>query len=191
MRRAAAIMGLLSLAAIWAVPQAVWPVPGFPAHMVRHVVLIAVAAPLLVFGLPRGTGWLAIPPVPAAALEFVVVWGWHLPAPHAAARLAMPAFIAEQASFLLVGLAVWAGARRAHPLAGAAGLLLTSMHMTVLGALLILAPRDLYSALGGRMADLAAQQWGGLIMLAVATPIYLVAGLLLVRRALRQEGGVA
>jgi putative membrane protein len=74
-----------------------------------------------------------------------------------------------------------------HPgrqLAGAGGMLLTSMHMTLLGALLILAARPLYpSAICGGPAD---QQLGGMIMLGLGTPIYLLAGLVLTARALGQ-----
>jgi putative membrane protein len=61
-------------------------------------------------------------------------------------------------------------------------MLLTSMHMTLLGALLILAARPLYpSAICGGPAD---QQLGGMIMLGLGTPIYLLAGLILTARAL-------
>jgi putative membrane protein len=63
-------------------------------------------------------------------------------------------------------------------------MLLTSMHMTLLGALLILAQRPLYpSAVCGGPAD---QQLGGMIMLGIGTPIYLVAGVVLTARALAQ-----
>ena len=61
------------------------------------------------------------------------------------------------------------------------------MHMTLLGALLILAPSDLYAALCGRAADLTGQQVGGLLMLAIGTPIYLGVGLALTARALRER----
>ncbi len=77
-------------------------------------------------------------------------------------------------------------ALRAHNgLAGAGSLLLTSMHMTLLGALLILAPRDVFAEICGRAADLGGQQLGGLLMLGIGTPVYLIAGLWLVGRDLR------
>src|SRR5690606_4715706 len=111
------------------------------------------------------------------------VWGWHLPAAHVAAQTSAAASVAEQASFLGAGLLLWLAVL--HPgrqLAGAGGLLLTSMHMTLLGALLILAQRSLYpSAICGGPAD---QQLGGMIMLGIGTPIYLVGGLILTARAL-------
>lgn len=177
-------LGLLTL--LWAAPLDRY-LPAFPLHMLRHMGLVAVAAPLLVLGLPRLAQRLAPQPLIAAALEFVVVWGWHLPAAHALGRAETSGFLAEQASFLAVGLLVWAGCLNAtNPLAGALGLLLTSMHMTLLGALLILAPRDLYGAMHVA-ADVAGQQVGGMLMLAIGTPVYLAAGLWLTGRALAEE----
>lgn len=191
MRPLPLIFGLGLLTLLWLAPlEALWP--AFPVHMLRHMGLVAVAAPLIVLGLPgRAAEALAMPPLLAAALEFAVVWAWHLPLAHAQGRLSLPVFAAEQASFLAVGLFVWAGCLRApQPLAGAGGMLLTSMHMTLLGALLILAPRDLYAALCGTAPDLTAQQWGGMLMLGIGTPIYLAAGLWLSARALNREAPV-
>jgi putative membrane protein len=125
----------------------------------------------------------AVPPLLAAVLEFAAVWGWHLPAARIAAQTSTAWFAAEQASFLLAGLALWCAVL--HPgrqLAGAGGMLLTSMHMTLLGALLILAARPLYPS--SICAGPADQQLGGMIMLGLGTPIYLVAGLILTARAL-------
>lgn len=187
MRAGAALTGLGLLAVLWGAPLEAW-LPVFPVHMLRHMGLVAIAAPLLVIGLPGFARWIAISPLIATALEFVVVWAWHLPKTHALGRLSASGFALEQASFLTVGLLVWAGCLRAvHPLAGAGGLLLTSMHMTLLGALLILAPRDLYAELCGTAPDLAGQQGGGMLMLAIGTPIYLVAGLWLTGRALTEH----
>ena len=103
-----------------------------------------------------------------------------------AAYLLPAGFALEQGSFLIVGLLVWVSALRArNGLAGAGSLLLTSMHMTLLGALLILAPRDVFAEICGRAADLGGQQLGGLLMLGIGTPVYLIAGLWLVGRDLR------
>ncbi|AJE49055.1 cytochrome c oxidase assembly protein [Celeribacter indicus] len=178
---------LALLALLWAAPLDDW-LPAFPVHMLRHMGLVAVAAPLLVLGLPPHAGRVAIQPLLAAVIEFLLVWGWHLPAAHALGRLSGAGFAAEQASFLLAGVLVWAGCLRAgHPLAGAGGLLLTSMHMTLLGALLILAPRDLYAEICGTAPDLDGQQVGGILMLAIGTPVYLFGGIALTGRALAEE----
>ncbi|SDY71410.1 cytochrome c oxidase assembly protein [Citreimonas salinaria] len=173
--------GLGLLALIWLLPLETI-VPVFAAHMLRHMTLVALAAPLVVLGLPSATGALRVSPLFASMAELVVVWSWHLPAAHEFGRLTSIGFATEQASFLVVGLLVWAGCLRSdRPLAGAAGLLITSMHMTLLGALLILAPRVLY----GTSPDLAGQRVGGMLMLGIGTPVYLIAGLTLVSLALR------
>tara|TARA_R110002072_G_scaffold224324_5_gene381374 strand:- start:1421 stop:1996 length:576 start_codon:yes stop_codon:yes gene_type:complete len=180
-------IGLLVLAGLWALPMQGWLAADFPHHMLRHMGLVAVVAPLLVLGFPRLASVFGVSPLVGTVVEFAVVWGWHIPYLYGMAKLHVVGMAAEQASFLLAGLLVWAGAFRAHqPLAGAGGLLLTSMHMTLLGALIILAPRDLYASSYGGLADLTAQQLGGLLMLGIGTPVYLIAGLALVRQVLEQ-----
>src|SRR3546814_18718364 len=75
----------------------------------------------------------------AMLAELVVVWGWHLPLLHHAARSSTAALAAEQASFLAVGLALWlsvlggrAAQRHARLAGGVVALLLTSMPMPLL-----------------------------------------------------------
>ncbi|MSU89289.1 cytochrome-c oxidase [Rhodobacteraceae bacterium 2CG4] len=183
-RGLASAVAVLALAAAWLTPWGAIAGP-FPAFMARHMILVAIAAPALVLAAPGLARAAAVPVLAGALIEFLVVWGWHLPRLHTGAQGSVPVFVAEQTMFLAAGLLVWAGALAARePLAGAGGLLLTSMHMTLLGALLVLAPRDLYAAAAGRPADLAGQQAGGLLMLAIGTPAYLAGGLALVARAL-------
>ena len=146
----AAGAAVLGVAWFWPSPAPLWP---FADHMVRHMGVIAVAAPLLALGL-RGTALPAFPPLLATVVEFAAVWGWHLPAAHAAAQTSAASFAAEQASFLAAGLVLWLAVL--HPgrqLAGAGGMLLTSMHMTLLGALLILAARPLWTLGPGGTLD--------------------------------------
>ncbi len=160
----------------------------FTAHMTRHILLVALAAPALVLAFPRISQAIAPPVLVGAAFEAVVVWGWHAPHLHAMSQNAVLPFVLEQALFLFAGLAVWSGALRARvPLAGAGSLLFTSMHMTLLGALLVLAPRDLYADISGRASDLTGQQLGGILMLAIGTPAYLVGGLILSASSLREQ----
>ncbi len=186
--RALGYTGLALLGVLWLLPLDDWLSADFPKHMLRHMGLVAVVTPLLVLGFPRLTAPFALSPLLGAVAEFAVVWGWHLPGLHGFADRTAPGLVLEQGSFLIAGLLVWAGAlRAAQPLAGAGGLLLTSMHMTLLGALILLAPRDLYAAICGRAPDLVAQQMGGLMMLGIGTPIYLIVGLVLVGRALETE----
>jgi putative membrane protein len=159
----------------------------FAVHMAAHMAVVAVAAPLLALGLsggrfdvtrraPAGFG-----PVAASLAEFAAVWSWHAPALHRAARHTAVGVVAEQACFLAAGLLVWlsalAPARRAE---GVVALLLTSMHMTLLGALLALSPRALYPGCGG----LDDQHLGGAFMIVAGGASYLAGGVALTGRLL-------
>ena len=80
-----------------------------------------------------------------------MVWAWHTPVLHQLARTSLPFLILEPGSFLLAGLLLWIAclgfapeARASRSATGVVGLLLTSVHMTLLGALLALSPRPLY-----------------------------------------------
>jgi putative membrane protein len=77
--------------------------------------------------------------------------------------------------------------RRARAGAGIVALLLTSMHMTLLGALFALAGRPLFHHAGASSvaAAVADQQRGGVIMLLVGGASYLAGGLWLTAVALR------
>jgi putative membrane protein len=202
-RAAAAAAALAALACVWLAPLAA-SLPGpFSAHMATHMTVVAVAAPLLAFALAGGAldplRRLPAPllAVPASLVELLVVWGWHAPALHDLARRSALGFAAEQATFLASALVVWlcvaapersgapyaasAAGRREHEAgstsaAGVVALLLTSMHMTLLGALLALAPRPLYHAHASALAD---QQLGGALMLTIGGAVYLGGGLLL------------
>lgn len=67
-------------------------------------------------------------------------------------------------------------------------LLLTSMHMTLLGALLALTPRPLYDHAASTLhiAPLFDQHLGGAIMILVGGVSYLAGGIFLVARLLRR-----
>lgn len=174
--------GLVLCALAWFTPQVAWPW-SFADHMARHITIIAIAAPLIAYPLADNRAARRISPMLAVVLEFVAVWGWHVPAAHVAAQTSPLWFALEQASYLGAGILVWVAVLRPTlSLAGPVGLLLTSMHMTLLGALLMFGTRSVYpSDICGGAAD---QQVGGMIMLAIGTPIYLIAGLVLVARDL-------
>jgi putative membrane protein len=164
----------------------------FAAHMTVHMFAVAVAAPVLAWALPWRPRLLAAPMAVLAACgsELVVVWGWHAPALHAAARGSPVVFVLEQGSFVLAGYLVWAsamtsaGRAAATSLAGAGALLLTSMHMSLLGGLLAVAPQPWYGHGAEFGTALDDQQLGGVIMLAVGAVAYLSGALLLLARAL-------
>ncbi len=180
------ISGVGLILAVWLVPVEATTGGYFSAHMLRHMTVVALATPLIVLGAPGIFADFKVSPLLATVVEFLIVWGWHLPAFHDHARANPVMLAAEQLSFLLAGLLLWASVLRAgHVLAGAGGLFLTSMHMTLLGAILILSPRLLYQAELCRLGGVSDQQMGGMIMLAIGTPVYLVASLILLSKELR------
>jgi putative membrane protein len=136
------------------------------------------------------------PAIAASMVELVVVWAWHVPALHQAARHETSVLVLEQTSFLAAGLLLWIAAcggspegRRLRAGAGVVALLFTSMHMTLLGALFALATRPLFHPVAAGDASLADQHLGGAIMLLVggasylAGALWLAAGMLSVPRA--------
>lgn len=181
------MLGLALLSVGWAFST--W---GMTGHMVAHMIAVAVAAPPIALGL-QGTRFdpaVHLPrlatPLAAAMIEAVVVWGWHVPALRRLADHGLPWLIAEQVSFLAVGLLLWAAVLAPrHRAAGVAALLVTSMHMTLLGALIGLAPRPLYSH--HDMGALADQQMAGVVMLLVGGVAYLCGGLAMLARLLQTK----
>lgn len=196
--RAAGATGLACLGAAWLAPWPASPDVAFTAHMLRHLLVVAGAAPLLAMALvwrPAAPTALILAAVPASVVELVVVWLWHTPRLHHLARTDTAAHVLEQTSFLAAGLLLWlaviAGMRgTAGRAAGVAviALVLTLAHMTLLGALLLLAPRPLY---GHGVAALADQQRGGALMLAVGTAVYLGAGVVAGWHLLRADAAPA
>jgi len=191
-RTLALTFGALLLGLLWIGPLPELAVHSFTAHMLMHVGVIACAAPLLAAGIAgraydparRHPGVFVA--LPAAALELVVVWAWHAPQLHHAARFSALGLALEQASFLAAGWFVWMSALGgdarnpgSRASLGVVALLLTSMHMTLLGALLALSPRPLYHGLSGLDPGpaLADQHVGGAIMLFVGGASYLIGGL--------------
>ncbi|MEZ6132908.1 MAG: cytochrome c oxidase assembly protein [Planctomycetaceae bacterium] len=193
LNRTLVIAGIMALGIAW-----IWPVPqlaqqAFFGHMIMHMLNVAVAAPLLSLAIAGSRfdpvdrcPWLFVA-IPASVVELIIVWGWHAPVPHHVARMHPAGLAAEQLMFLISGLWVWLSAvggtsdvtRRGRRGTGVIGLLLTSMHMTLLGALLGLSPRSLYPHHDGfgLLSSVADQHLGGAIMLVVGGVAYLAGGL--------------
>ncbi len=193
-------LGLAALGGAWLGPLPALAGASFSAHMAMHMIVVAIASPFLAFGLAGSRldpvrKWPALfPPLPISVVELLIVWAWHAPALHHLARHSVAGLIAEQGTFLLCGLLIWLAAfggerprGRGRAGAGVAALLLTSMHMTFLGALLALAPRPLYLHAGhlATLTPLEDQHLGGAIMLIVGGISYLAGGLWLVGELVR------
>ncbi|MDQ3665865.1 MAG: cytochrome c oxidase assembly protein [Acidobacteriota bacterium] len=194
MRRVLLTLGLLTLAAAWLGPLPQLAERAFFAHMTMHMGVVAVASPLIALGVAGGQfdPVRLVPtlfsPVPVSVLELGVVWAWHAPVLHHAARHQPAALVIEQGMFLLCGLLLWLsafggddrqGGSRSRRAAGIVGLLLTSIHMTLLGALLALTPRPLYAHAEAfsSLTPLEDQHLGGAIMIIVGGVSYLAGGL--------------
>jgi putative membrane protein len=169
--------------------------------MLAHMGVVAGAAPLIAIGVSgtrfdftQGRGWLT--PLTGSVIELFAVWIWHVPAMRALSQSSPLVAAAEQAVFLCAGLALWlsclggaASGREERRLAGTFGLIFTSMHMTLLGALLSLSPRPLYgegnvTCLGITLSAHADQQTGGVVMLLVGAVVYLLGGVALLAQTL-------
>lgn len=187
-----ALAGVL-LATGWAVAG-----QGMTGHMAAHMIAVAVAAPCMAIGIAgtRADPALRLPrivtPLAMGVVELGLVWSWHLPALRAAAAHVPLLLALEQASFLAAGVLLWSAVLAPGARAMGVGvLLLTSMHMTLLGALIGLAPRPLYPAMAHQapwgLAPLADQQLAGVVMLLVGGAAYFLGGLGLLGTMLRRE----
>jgi putative membrane protein len=128
--------GLLALAAALVSPVDALGEVLFSAHMVQHLLLMMVAAPLLVLGdavtaalwaLPAvarravGRAWrrsralgplrvawdAARRPLPAWLLHVGTLWAWHAPAPYESAVGHPAVHVAEHATFLVTSVLFW------------------------------------------------------------------------------------
>jgi putative membrane protein len=166
------------------------------ARVGQHMLLAAVAAPLIALGLRRQA---ASRPRPfeaiAAALTFgVVLWFWHAPGPYDATFRSAAVYWAMHLSAFGSALWLWsavlaAGVRRLGEAIVAAAF--TSLQMGLLGAILTFAGRPLYAAhrlttAAWGLSPLVDQQLAGAIMWIPAGLILttaVVAGLALTLKA--------
>lgn len=160
----------------------------FAARTVHHVLLVAVAAPLIAWALP--------PPARPVHLTawtgaFVLVfWSWHAPAAYGWAMSSDLAYALMQTSLLVTATSAWRAVRAARPASAVSALLATMVLMGLLGAILTFAPRALYAphavtTAAWGLTPVADQQIAGLIMWIPAASVYLVSALSILARALR------
>lgn len=172
------------------------------AHMVQHVVLVAVAPPLLVIGM-RGdriaadrilSRLLLLRPGLCAAIYGLLIWIWHVPRFYQRALLDPTVHLLMYGSLILGSVLFWTSilsARRGAPHGGWAmlALLVTFVHTGLLGALLLFSPRLWYPLLTASSAPwgldpLEDQQLAGLIMWVPMGLVYLIAAVWLMTGAL-------
>jgi putative membrane protein len=203
MRKLLFFLGCFMLWGLWFSPLAALAEHAFFAHMIIHMGVVAVAAPFLALGMAQGRFDpvrkcpLVFAPIPASMVEFFVVWAWHVPWLHQAARHSPLGLVAEQVTFLFSGLFLWLSIfggeemdRDSRSAAGVIALLLTAMHMTLLGVLIALAPRPLYShhAEMTGLTTIEDQHLGGAVMVLMGGATYIFAGLWLTSELLNRKG---
>lgn len=147
----------------------------FSAHMTQHVLLLAVAAPLLAVGAPFPALAWALPPasrqralgwwrgllrahssrrwvawaLAALVVQAATMWAWHLPALYQAALDNAGLHALEHLSLLSTATAFWWAVAGGRPSRFGPGVLLVfvgGFPGTALGAALLLAPRPWYPA---------------------------------------------
>jgi|JI6StandDraft_1071083.scaffolds.fasta_scaffold112300_2 putative membrane protein len=188
--RAFGTAAALTLALIFVSPLCALSSALFTARTAHHVLLVAVAAPLIAWSLPRTkVGPLAL----ATAAQAVVFWAWHAPAAYGAALSHNGVYWLMQLSLLGSAVWFWMAVRRAPAPAAVAALLLAMVAMGLLGALLTFAAEPVYAPhfLSTRywgLSPLEDQQAAGLIMWAPAAAVYLAAALLVLGRWIGPDG---
>ena len=168
------------------------------AHMVQHLLLILLAAPLLLVGIPawmlepltrnrftNTIGYWLTRPVIAYAIANLVVIAWHLPVLYDAALRSQPIHVLEHATFIVTGVLAWWPIAGPLPQWPRLPLSLQSLYffaMTIpgslVGAFITFAEPGLYSPYDTAPRifniDLATdQQAAGLLMWVFVATIYL------------------
>lgn len=190
--RMAAVMVLM---VIFVSPLCALAAALFSARVVHHVLLVAVAAPLIAAAWPARRARFAVPSFVAAT---VTLWIWHLPAAYDLALSNVVIYWLMQITLLASAVAVWRRVLHPEQEPGVA-LLLTFgsfIQMALLGALLTLAPQQLYAIhavapLSWGLTPLEDQQLGGLIMWIPAAVPFLIIGGWIALRAWRAMGDVS
>lgn len=156
----------------------------FSAHMIQHLILVLIAAPLLALGAPR------LPVVGAISVWILhtgAMWAWHLPSAYDAALTSNVLHGLEHVSFLVTGVLFWGFVlrrREVSVLQRVGVTFATALQSGALGAILAFASRPLYESHIGRtgewgMTALEDQQLAGAIMWVPPGVLYLAVMLVL------------
>jgi len=193
--RGYAALGWLVAAAAFISPLCALSVALFSAGVAQHMILLLVAAPLIASALPAAatncsTRWLW----PAATVFLLALWFWHMPAPYDATFRSTPIYWLMHITLFGSAILLWRELLHHPPdrslevlLAG----LLTSIHMSLLGAVLTFASTPLYSqhllATGPwGLTPLHDQQLGGVILWAPGMLLFVWVATRAIRRLWRE-----
>lgn len=197
-RRSPLGLGVATLLVLFVSPLCTLTVSLFSARAAHHVVLVAVAAPLLALAFPQKG---RRPPMPLewlVGIQALVLWFWHAPQVYAPAIESALPYWAMQLSLLFSAFFMWRAILAPRTELGTAMLafLANIVQMGMLGALLTFAREPLYephfaTTLPYGLTPLADQQLAGLIMWVPAALPYLAAALLVLSRRLGPGAGAA
>jgi cytochrome c oxidase assembly factor CtaG len=182
----------------------------FTFHMIEHEIVMAVSAPLMVLAKPVGQLlWafphrtrlvighlMALPSMRSAwawlsagrnatILHGIAIWAWHAPVAFEAAVTDVAIHRLQHLSFFVTAILFWWSVLRTSDRGLAAWhLFITMLHMSILGALMALAPRVLYATQTATASEwgltpLEDQQLAGIVMWVPAGTIYAGAALVL------------
>jgi len=194
----------------------------FSAHMTQHEIFMLIAAPLIILGRPQIAAAWAVPSgykkylirvtseprisnswrfisggFTALLIHAAALWIWHIPALFDATLESDVVHALQHASFLGTALLFWWAILNSSldwksSFVGVLYLFITSLHSSILGALLTFTHRVLYpvysdttSAWG--ITPLEDQQLGGLIMWVPAGLVYIGAGMVMFARLLGES----
>lgn len=188
----------------------------FSAHMIQHILLLLVVPLLLLLGIPKAVAERALKIEPIGSIMRVLghpviawffgvgaMWVWHLPSLHNIVLANDSLYIAQQISFVFIGMIFWwpvfapVESRRLSPLVSTLYLSSACLGCTILGMLITFAGAGLYAAylnpvdaigilplLRGELCLTPGvdQQIGGLTMWVPGCLIYLSASMVTIAR---------
>jgi putative membrane protein len=140
------------------------------AHMVQHLLLMIVAAPLILAGAPALR--LRLPPALCWLASTAVVIGWHVPALF---ELGMHWHLLQHASFFVAGLLFWQPVMGREPQWSVPlYLFLATLPCDALSAFLVFCGRVVYPHYLHAPDGLADQELAGALMWVAVTFAYLI-----------------
>lgn len=159
----------------------------FTARTLHHVLLVAIAAPLLACALPHLRHWQGAARLIGVFGFAILFWAWHTPAAYALALSNDAAYWVMQLGLLGTATVFWMSVRVSSGPAAVIALLITMVQTGLLGALLVFMPAAIYAphlltTTAWGLSPLEDQQLAGLIMWAPAAAVYLVAALTILGR---------
>ncbi len=192
-RPALGLGGVAVLAVAFVSPLCALSVALFSARAVHHILLVAVAAPLLALAFPaRRSSDLGV----ALLVATATLWLWHVPTLYDRALADSLVYWVMQLTLIGSAFWLWRALFAAPPMPATLAAVLAMAQMGMLGALLTFAPGALYAAHAGTtlawgIGQVADQQLAGLIMWVPGNLPYAVVTAMLGRRAWLRAAGVA